>query len=40
MLAHAAQVGVDVTVTIDPAHSVTLTDTMLAQFNAHDVQLV
>src|SRR5262245_59744385 len=40
VLAHAVQVGADVMVTVDAAHSVTLSDTTLAQLNAHNVYLV
>ena len=39
-LAHAVQVGADVTVTVDAAHSVTLSNTLLSQINAHNVHLV
>jgi serralysin len=36
VLAHSAQVGTDVTVTVDATDSVTLNDTTLAQLNAHN----
>jgi len=36
VLAHSAQVGTDVTVTVDATDSVTLSDTTLAQLNAHN----
>jgi serralysin len=39
-LAHPAQMGVDVAVTVDAAHSVTLSNAVLAQINAHNVHLV
>ena len=40
VLTHAAQVGADVTVTIDATHMVTLSNTVLSQLNAHNVHLV
>jgi Ca2+-binding RTX toxin-like protein len=40
VLAHAAQTGADVTVTVDNAHTVTLTDTVLAQLNPYNFHLV
>ena len=40
VLAHAAQVGADVTVTVDAEQAVTLSNTVLAQLNAHNVHLV
>ncbi len=40
VLSHAAQVGADVTITVDPTHSVTLSNTFLSQLNAHNVHLV
>ena len=40
VLAHAAQVGADVTVTVDATHAVTLSDTVLSQLNQHNVHIV
>ena len=40
VLAHSAQVGSDVTVTVDATHAVTLSNTVLSQFDAHNVHLV
>jgi hypothetical protein len=39
-LAHSAQMGSDVTVTVDAGHSVTLSNTVLLQLNAHNFHLV
>jgi tryptophan-rich protein len=39
-LAHAAQVGNDVTVTVDAEHSVTLTSTVLSHLNPHNIHIV
>jgi serralysin len=39
-LAHSAQMGSDVTITVDAGHSVTLSNTVLSQLNAHNVHLV
>jgi serralysin len=40
VLAHAAQAGADVTLTVDAAHSVTVSNTMLSQLDPYNVHLV
>jgi Ca2+-binding RTX toxin-like protein len=40
VLAHAAQVGSDVTISIDPSNSVTLHNTMLTQLTTNNFHLV
>ena len=40
VLAHAAQAGADVTVTVDATHSVTLSNTVLSQQDPYNVHLV
>ena len=40
VLAHAAQVGPDVAITMDAANSITLHDTLIAQLTIHDFHLI